>query len=161
MLFNNIGTETFATELRVRTLLEMLLYESTYLGDAVAADYLQISPSYDHAVQCCSSVSGYSCIWTIAALSTVLQRRIVLIYPDINGVEDQAQFICSRVVQPKRCENLPGTQQQDLYIMWTCDVMMSGTTWEPNHFVPVVEMQEATSTSVDSTALVFGKYTRV
>ena len=105
-----------------------------------------IAPSLETACKDCAKDGAYSSIFTMMALSSVLQREIRSVYPAMNGVLDKCVGIlnttlCPRIANKKR-------SVESIYLMWTRaeGKLESGNefrTWVPNHFVPLVEQNSA------------------
>jgi len=79
-------------------------------------------------------------IWQMFALSSVMRRPIFSVYPKRGNPVVRKDL--HRKIEPReKISNNP------LYIMWTTTRYdMTNTYWAPNHFVPVLQMQEQTST---------------
>lgn len=126
------GSELLASELRLRTCVEMVTSRDSYLAHPSSDMIHQLSPSYDLALRYCSRESGYTCMWVLFALSSVLRRKIVSIYPVINN-DDMAAKLVNVTLSPLTdlLVDVP------LYIMWTRHGTVEPTHWTPNHFVPL------------------------
>lgn len=95
-LFNSvfqllIGAETLAVELRYKTCLEMCL-NTDIRTHKDASSYYYLAPTYDFAVMECAHIGRYSCVWTILALSNVINTNMDVLYPCVNGTKDLAFF---------------------------------------------------------------------
>jgi hypothetical protein len=69
----------------------------------------------------------------MAALSTVLQRRIISVYPWVNGQSDVYADVANVMLTPIS----ERTGLSPLMIMWTRDAPNVGNVWLANHFVPL------------------------
>ena len=141
------GDESLATELRVRTMIELAAWVDVYLQqyhDDKFEEYCGVS--YDEAVKDCSTDGGYASVWTICALASVIARPIVSVYPLINGVDDVLPIVLNKTMRPRR----PVTELHDnVYIMWTRaeEPTDRGVMWTSNHFVPLARYVNGTSPS--------------
>ena len=107
------GNESLATELCLRTLIEMTNNKEFYLR--MCRDFASFA-DYDEAILDCAKDGGYSCIWTICALSSVLGRPIVSVYPCVNGSDDIAYVSLNCTLQPRIHDY---NDLEPLRIMWT------------------------------------------
>lgn len=57
-----------------------------------ASSYYYLAPTYDFAVMECAHIGRYSCVWTILALSNVINTNMDVLYPCVNGTKDLAFF---------------------------------------------------------------------
>ena len=99
------------------------------------------------ACQNCGINGGFSSIFTVQALSTVIVWEIVSVFPAMNGMFDSCVRILNTVVPPRvqskhRCRDR-------VYVLWTrmCRTFPQprGKTWLPNHFVPLIGKDQITS----------------
>ena len=128
------GDSSLSTELRVRTCLEMSKNRVRYLSHQSAASFHMMSPDFDVSITECGREGGESCIWTMLALATVLQRQIVSVYPTINGETDEVPRIANTTLSP--LNETPKTEP--LFILWTRRVSDGSIPWTPTHFVPLM-----------------------
>jgi len=120
-----------------------------YLADPCTVEFWNASSIYDDAIVDCCEKNGFSNLWTMFALSSVLRRYIVSMYPYMNGDTDYFAMVCNRTLKPVLGEHtLVG--QEPLYIMWsrTIPPPQTATVWVPNHFVALYESEYAASTTV-------------
>ncbi|XP_018672093.2 uncharacterized protein LOC108950575 [Ciona intestinalis] len=141
-LFNAISTalihnESIAMELRVRCCLEMITNKQFYVSHPLANSLECVSPEYDISCIDCATPYRWSSAWTILALTKVIQRPILSVYPVCNGVHDKVPQILSRLF------SCGGNYSTDaiIIIMWTRIGEHNGKTWLPNHFVPLIKQQ--------------------
>jgi len=85
VLFDLTKNTRFSLELRMRTLIEMVKHISFYLTEQEKTEISLISLLFDDSLKDCSTMGGYSSLWTIHALSSVIQCPIIAIYPSVNG----------------------------------------------------------------------------
>lgn len=136
-LFNAVsilvgGNERLAPELRLRSLIELTNNKEFYLNKH---NMFSNTADYDEAVLDCARIGSYSCVWTLCALSTVLKRDIISLYPAINGEEDAAVGILTCDLHPRTREYV---DSEPIRILWTrTQPVASGMFWTPNHFVPL------------------------
>lgn len=139
-LFNAVsiwfkGNEGMAHELRLRAAVEMLVNKDRYLEMPKVSEYNLLSPSYESSVADCAIDGGYSSVWTIAALATVIGHNIRVVYPPMNGPGDLAFRCLHGIIEPLQQLTRP---QEEIIIMWTNLGHYKGGLWTPNHFVPVI-----------------------
>ena len=105
-----------------------------YLTHEKQLDLRKISPSFEEALRDCSKNGVDVCIWTVAALATVLKRKINVRCPDVEGsiVPQQLKYI---ELLPVRNAN---DSFQPMDIMWTRSIEGTTALWTPNHFVPIL-----------------------
>jgi hypothetical protein len=78
-------------------------------------------------------------IWQMFALSSVMRRPIFSVYPK-RGNPVVRKDLHRRIEPREKISNKP------LYIKWTSTRQdMTYTYWVPNHFVPVLQIQEQTN----------------
>ena len=155
------------TELRVRTVCELVNNESYYLQpdiisimdpwsgkEKVKQVLPAISANFNRA--CISTVDtdfaqevyridcqetttdGTWCnMWHIHGLASVIRRPIMSIYPE---VQDRIRPSLHRKVFPRMDE---ARDQPYCMIMWTRTCSMKGAGWEPNHFVPCFDATDS------------------
>lgn len=146
-LFNSVsmflaGNESLSTELRVRTAIELAYNRQLYLRQPNAESFNNTA-DFDESLLDCVKEGGYSSIWTICALSTVIKRKIISVYPDINGNHDIVYTILNVMISPITTLRIDALDS--LKIMWTRaqPPINSGPSqlWTPNHFVPLIQEQ--------------------
>ena len=108
------GDEHMAMELRLRTLIELACNKQYYLSKELASVFTSFA-NYDESVIDCAKVSGYSSIWTMWALSFVLERDIISLYPAANGSGDLANQNLNVTFTPR----LKDVENEVMYIMWS------------------------------------------
>ena len=84
-MFNSVslslcGSEDMATELRVRTCIEMVSRKEVYTSLPIAKNLIWVSPNYVSSTMDCAKKSGWSSIWTILALAQVIGIPIESVY---------------------------------------------------------------------------------
>ena len=130
-----------ACELRVRTSVELVLNFEYYKNHHQYRDFMRVSPDLEEACRMCALDRKYSSIFTMQALSSVIGREIVSVYPAINGLLDKCLSILNTVLLPRistsrRC----GSR---IFLLWTRMAgpipQPRGRTWIPDHFVPLIE----------------------
>jgi len=78
------GNESLSCELRVRCAIEMVQHAELYQRHHMASYFELLSPAYEQACLDCADPTGYSSIWTVAALSNVLNMCVTSVYPPMN-----------------------------------------------------------------------------
>ena len=144
-LFNAVsvslcGSQRLAAELRVRTVIEMVMNADNYKHCSDAKTYLTLAPSYKEACVDCGRNGAFSSVWTIVALSTVIGRPIHSVYPPCNGTEGSNGFIYRSL--NATFPNDGSSKVQPIYIMWTSTVHHHKGLWSPNHFVPLIALTD-------------------
>jgi hypothetical protein len=137
-LFNAIslamyGHERHATQLRVRTCIELIWYRNTY--DAVGLNL--VSPDMKNVCIATATKGRYSSAYTIAATASAIGAKITSVYPPRNGMLDRSVSILNRTFLPRE----PSTRRE-YYVMWTDCGGDTGKTWIPNHFIPLVAKEK-------------------
>lgn len=133
-----LGTEELAAELRVRTCIELVTNRSAYTNHASADSISLLSPDYEMAVRCCAAPSSETCLWSLFALTSVLHRKIVSVYPIMDTADDDyfnARFHANTTLVPLSED----FNKAPFHVMWTRVSSDGPTPWTPNHFVPLVE----------------------
>ena len=126
------GTPDLALELRLRTVLELVKNKTLYTENGNTRGFSSMA-DYDESIIDCAQDGGYSSIWTICALSSVLRRDIVCIYPPVNGNDIPCTILDTTVhPRPARVSDL-----DPMKLMWTR--VQDCIPWSPNHFVPLVD----------------------
>ena len=77
---------------------------------------------------------AYMSIWNVIALSTVVGNPIRSVYPHVNGPNDKTPSILNKVFSTDENKH-----RNNICVMWSRLGPFRGTTWTPNHFVPVLQ----------------------
>lgn len=155
------GDESMGTELKYKCCIEMVLNGKEIQNHRDRAAIVLLSPDYEDAVLKCVRSGGYSCVWTIIALSNVTKHNIETLYPLINGPKDLAARTMNTMITPS--SGL--TEDKPMKIMWTHTLSKTPSakkSWTPNHFVPLIDdpkilhkgISAKTSTPADKAASV-------
>ena len=123
-LFNSasmalLGNQDMSEELLVRTVIEMVTNAEKYKKHPIARDYMSLSPYYKEACMDCGKQKGWSSIWTMLALATVIRRAIVSVYPPCNGMKDFAYETLNTTIFPVDTSPLNAPRDEPIHIMWT------------------------------------------
>jgi len=92
------------------------------------------------------SRNGYSSLWTIHALASVIDRSLTSVYPPVNGLSDK----CLGIVNCK-FESRVGKENNlmdEIFLMWTSTIgetVESPRIWLPNHFCPLIKNPQVIS----------------
>jgi len=137
-----IGNEKLSTELRVRTVIELALYRTWYENQHQQfeniADY--IDSFLDSAVN-----GGYSSIWTLWALATVIQRVIVSVCPILSEQNDLAT-LAAQCLNTTLNPRFVGQEFPQLSVLWTrCHNVDNVSDWGWRHVVPLVPLHQNVS----------------
>ncbi|CAF4981269.1 unnamed protein product [Rotaria sp. Silwood1] len=131
LLMNNPAVTT--SELRVRTIIELVLNESYY-----QTMYSQHVGPIDIAIKAICKNYTFSELYEIAALCNVLQCNIRSVYPKIDFQQYMATW--DNVFTPVS----PIIANCNIVIMWSHALNekdareANNGTWSPNHFVPLI-----------------------
>jgi hypothetical protein len=141
------GDESLATELRVRTVIELTAFFDSYYKEYDVSELeSKCGVTYDEGIHELAVDCGYASVWGLCGLASVIERPIVSVYPStVNGPNDILATLLNRRMKPRRNydDNL-----DEMYIMWTStSPPKSGTMWRSNHFVPLVKEQRRSSTA--------------
>jgi hypothetical protein len=93
------------------------------------------SASIDDAIRDCVSASGYSGLWTMLALASLLRRKLISHYPTVNGGSDKYAICANMAVVP--CAH-PVDDAEPFHLLWTRFEPPDGTIWRANHIVPLI-----------------------
>ena len=81
------GDESLAATLKVLCGIEMENNQSIYINHSLARGFELVSPDWDSCKDCFKN-GEFSSAWTILALSQVIERRIIPVYPACNGPDN-------------------------------------------------------------------------
>ena len=138
------GDESLATTLKVLCGIEMVNNQSIYINHSLARGFELVSPDYWDSCRDCFKNGGFSSAWTILALSQVIERRIISVYPACNGPDDMTKEILSCSISARSF-----SYDDPIYIMWTRMGPTSQKCWTPNHFVPLVNNESVDNRNQD------------
>ncbi len=122
------GDTSLSTELRVRTCIEMAINEDLYVKKHQKSGIKLASPDYPIAVRECAKDHKFSSVWTIDAAASVLQTKMVSVYPPVNGMLDKTVSILHTTFNPnKHCLLRP-----PIFVMWSsCSLPRTGVLHGP------------------------------
>ncbi|XP_048241360.1 uncharacterized protein LOC125374504 [Haliotis rufescens] len=141
-LFNAVsigvfGSEIRATELQVRTCIEMTLNAPYYTELSDNRRLTLVSTDYTSATLECAKDKSHSG-WTVHAVASVVGRNIISCYPPINGMMDQSLAILNRTFESRRTSSA-----KPIKIPWSCTTPPPASELDrirlPNHFVLLSE----------------------
>lgn len=140
------GSEQMSTELRVRTFLELKCNRQWYENDqSLSRLLLTVSGDlYEHSLDCCRD-KEWSNMWHIQALANVLNMKMESVLPLMNGNEDEQGKALNKV-----------WLRRNLLHCYTSKILFyrrglpSEGRYKPNHFVPLVQLEQVIQTSPDS-----------
>lgn len=131
------GSEKLSEELRVHTAYEMVENINFYIDYHQTTGIQKCSPDYEDSVMDCCNPCGYSSLWTIHALATIIRRPIDSIYPAVNGLSDNCIGLMNRTFHPRQ-----KTDNKAIRVMWTSTYKPEQhRIWTPNHFVPIIKKE--------------------
>jgi hypothetical protein len=130
------GDENLASELRVRTFIEMFRHKSFYVDQHQGSGTLSsIYPSFDEARINCGQNFVFSCGWTMHAAASVCTRSIISVYPSVNGPLDQCVSILNREFKPR----IPVRNSKNtVHILWSGLKSETEGMWKTTHCVPLL-----------------------
>ena len=144
-LFNSMSIaltadEVLAPELRLRTAIEMSLNQDQYKNRRFQ-QLNELLTIVRGIINGCLYRPTYMSIWNVIALSTVVGNPVHSVYPPMNGEKDKTPPILNKVFSTDENKH-----RNSICIMWSRLGPCRGTTWTPNHFVPVMQQtkQECT-----------------
>lgn len=142
-LFNAIsmaiqGDEELASEIRVRTCLEMYHHRSFYINKHKTDSLAFVSPPYEEAVRECGQNFHFSSCWTMHAAASVVSRCIRSLYPAVNGICDTSFPVLNCFFNPRALGS-----KHTIYILWSSESKHSQGIWVPNRFVPMLPLSES------------------
>ena len=105
-LFNSIsvalsGTEENATRLRYFASIQLGLNRDEYKEEFMRRNFQCVTEDYSEACLNISKKGGFSCAWTLMCLSDVTERKIVCLYPRMNGLFDPVAKILDSTYTPR------------------------------------------------------------
>lgn len=130
------GNEYLASEIRVRTFIEMFQYKEFYLSQHLGSrTFSSVCASYSKALRNCGHNFAFSCEWTIHAAASVCTRSIMSVYPKVNGPQNQSGSISNREFKPRV---LKKTRKNPVYILWSSIENKTEGSRGTNHCVPLL-----------------------
>ena len=139
-----VGNESLASELRVRTCLELLKNRRSY--ETKYHSLHLVCPAYEDVCKAAATKGMYSSAWTMVAAANVIGYPIQSVYPPRNGMLDHTIGILNTLFTP-----MYFSQGSDpIIILWTSTCQSFTNTWLPNHFVPMIENSKADIVDLDS-----------
>ena len=128
-----------ADELRVRTIIELSAFQQEYIHCYAEDSFDELTGcSYEEAIYESAIDGGYSSIWAVCGLASVIKRQIKLVYPHANGKSDRLALAFNRNIDPRQ-DNFD--KREPIYLMWTRQSTTTDCIWFPNHFVPLFPTQ--------------------
>lgn len=116
-----------ATELRLRTALELVEHKNFYVDQGKASHLDLCSEDIEKTIEDCPVIGNFSSPWSMHAASSVVCKPITSIYPVVNGPMDKCIVLLNRTFQPR-----VKSVKHPLKIMWSGPMSRNGT-WVPNH----------------------------
>lgn len=118
-LFNSISTLLFgndnkATEIRVRTCIQMCTNSDKYVARPDAVNTMILSPSFEDACRDCATDNEWSSAWAIMAIADVIGLSIRAHYPPMYGTGHLAYQTLNTTYHPANSED-----DRTIVIMWT------------------------------------------
>ena len=89
------GDESRATELRIRTVIELMACFDFYYEEYAAVSFEDIcGVTFDDTIYEITVDGGYASVWAVCGLSSVIRRPIISLYPAMNETTIPSQ-LCS------------------------------------------------------------------
>ncbi|XP_061179931.1 uncharacterized protein LOC133188496 isoform X2 [Saccostrea echinata] len=127
------GNEKLASEIRVRTCLEMFYHKDFYINSHKRDRMALVSPPYEEAVGNCAQNFKFSSAWTIHAAATVISRCIKSLYPPVHGLLDPSVSILNCEFRPRALQS-----KHTINILWCSMIQDKSGNCLTNHFVPLL-----------------------
>ena len=141
-LFNAIslvlfGNEEAATELRVRTCLELVENQGWYENSYESSRIQLVCPDLIEASLAAARDGSYSSAYTMAAAASVIGTKLTSVYPPVSGMLDGSLSILNATFIPRQ---VTASHNAEVFVMWTSTMPKDKKfqRWNPNHFVPLV-----------------------
>ena len=132
------GHTELSKQLRLQTCIELGINIDFHKSVMADQRYDFVSRNFSDACKSTAKNYAYSDAWTIQALSSAIGRQIRIVYPYVNGQFDETARILDSTFKPK-----DERHRQGISIMWSSTSMpVTGRTWLPNHFVPLVDVAD-------------------
>ncbi|CAF1628422.1 unnamed protein product, partial [Didymodactylos carnosus] len=129
------------TELRTRNVLELVknssIYRKQYENLPVCLDHLEKYVTTEMVID-----TVYSSVWDILSITNVLNIRLTIVYPKVNGNSDKIASSLNKTFSP--ISN--GQPKHDVVLMFSscskeCISPKLEKAWMPNHFVPLLRIR--------------------
>ncbi|CAF0855566.1 unnamed protein product, partial [Didymodactylos carnosus] len=125
-------------ELRLRSISELCSHENYHAAVVNGVLDLVDDENVDNHVKRILNNGQYGGVLTLSALSSVFEREIQSIYPDINE-NDEYFGLLNRSFYPRPYLKAVSSP---LIIMWSGAEPQTGQIWRANHFVPLLSSTE-------------------
>ena len=157
-LFNSFsillaGDERMNIELRYRCCIEMVLNRRKYLRHQLFNKLDVLCPDFDRSCIECTKLGSWASAWEMIALSNALNITVQSIYPAVSGSNSMQFKTLNHQFRPPFADPEKGK----ITIMWTHTVLPDNNAfqtkkrakrmWFPNHFVPLVSVNNLQSRS--------------
>lgn len=145
-LFNAVsillaGDEIRATELRYRCTIEMVSNRDKMQRNRQFNSVQNVSGDYEKACVDFAHDKSWGCMWNVMALSYVLNVKIEVVYPAVNGTDNYNFKAMNTTFRPPFTD----PDKPTMTVMWTSVVPPKrrlfnpdSDVWKANHFVPLV-----------------------
>lgn len=94
-----------------------------------------VSPDYEDAMRDCAFDDRYSCAWTMSAAASVINTRVVSVYPSVNGQLDRTLPILNTAFTPAKSTSCGAARHDHRQasgsqtILYRCCGQKNPTTW--------------------------------
>ena len=132
-----VGTEKLCKELRVRSIVEMILYRDYY--ERTYNSFSSFGGDYETACLLAATEHEHLSIWLMPALATVIQRPISSVYANFNsrpGATDSIYDVANVMLLPRAKSGNGDACGENLYLLWTGIV---GKKYVPNYVSPLIK----------------------
>ena len=133
-----------SVELRTRNVIELTLNRQEY---KTKYDYIPVLDSLENYIQnemVCDA--NYVAVWDILSIPSVLNIKVITVYPRVNGGEDlYYQSLDDKSFEPLTNTINPQKQLSEVKLLfsnsnpWNPSASI-GNAWTPNHYVPILKL---------------------
>jgi hypothetical protein len=135
-------------ELRVRTVIELAAFFDSYSKEYENSGFEGLA-SYDQTIHKIAIDGGEASVWAVCAVASVIQRRIVCVYPSTVNGAGADDILAERLNTTLRPRENYDDLLEPIYIMWSrVGPVKAGEKWLPNHFVPLFTETSSSSSRV-------------
>ena len=130
------GHTGMSNQLRYFTAIEIGRNHQFYKRQFRERNLFLVSLDFEEECKLICNLYGWSGAWTLMAISSVVKRDIVSVYPHVNGPLDRYARLLDTIFTP-----IERKIHCSIYVVWTCKGNRQ-RWWTANHFVPLIEMDE-------------------
>lgn len=129
-------------ELRARNVIELILNKRSYMRKYHSFEPV-LDPFESYVRQEMVHDTNYVCPWDLLSIATVLNIKVLSIYPRVNGSEDlYYTTINDKILEPLDItQTTPLPEVRLLFSHMLKQVRNKEKAWTPNHFVPILNLR--------------------